>query len=230
MYLPRRIEEDAELRLDLTTTFFTVSTRLKGQVFDRRRPGVRQLIPEGDATGEIGSDRLRVVAETEAVPKTVGDVELRPPVFTPDGDGVNDRLMVAYSLFGVMEADVEIVFYNLGGGPVRRLVLPGQRAGRNEAVWDGRDEAGRRVPPGLYLCQVTATTGRGAFEVVKNRSRGVLIDLGKRDQRAIEGWASGEDQILVERVFSRIRRVSSLNNPSFLSNKVNTNEFGKIAF
>ena len=167
VYLPQRIEEDAELRLDLTTTFFTVSTRLKGQVFDRRRPGVRQLIPEGDATGEIGSDRLRVVAATEAVPRTVGGVELRPPVFTPDGDGVNDRLMVAYSLFGVTEADVEIVFYNLAGRPVRRLVLPGQRAGPNEAVWDGGDEAGRRVPPGLYLCRVRATTGRGAFEVVR---------------------------------------------------------------
>ena len=77
-------------------------------------------------------------------------------MFTPDG--VNDRLVVAYSLFGVTEADVEIVFYNLAGRPVRRLGLPGQRAGRNEAVWDGRDERGRSVPPGLYLCRVTATT------------------------------------------------------------------------
>ena len=167
VYLPQRIEEDEELRLDLATTFFTVSTRLEGQVFDRSRPGVRQLIPEGDATGEVGSDRLRVVALTEAVPRTVGDVELRPPLFTPDGDGVNDRLMVAYSLFGVTEADVEIGFYNLAGRPVRRLGLPGQRAGMNEAEWDGRDEQGRRVPPGLYLCRVTATTGRGAFAVVK---------------------------------------------------------------
>ena len=167
VYLPRRIEEDSELRLDLATTFFTVSTRLKGQVFDRGRPGVRQLISEGDATGEVGTDRLRVVAEGETLPRTVGNVELRPQAFTPNGDGVNDRLGLAYSLFGVMEADVEIVFYNLAGRPVRRLRLPGQRAGMNEAVWDGRDEQGRPVPPGVYLCRVTATTGRGSFEVVK---------------------------------------------------------------
>ena len=151
VYLPRRIEEDSELRLDLATTFFTVSTRLKGQVFDRGRPGVRQLISEGDATGEVGTDRLRVVAEGETLPRTVGNVELRPQAFTPNGDGVNDRLGLAYSLFGVMEADVEIVFYNLAGRPVRRLRLPGQRAGMNEAVWDGRDEQGRPVPPGVYL-------------------------------------------------------------------------------
>ena len=62
---------------------------------------------------------------------------------------------------------MEIGFYNLAGRPVRRLGLPGQRAGMNEAEWDGRDEQGRRVPPGLYLCRVTATTGRGAFAVVK---------------------------------------------------------------
>ena len=167
LYLPRRIEEDSELRLDLATTFFTVSTRLKGQVFDRGRPGVRQLISEGNATGEVGTDRLRVVAEGETLPRTVGNVELRPQAFTPNGDGVNDRLGLAYSLFGVMEADVEIVFYNLAGRPVRRLRLPGQRAGMNEAVWDGRDEQGRPVPPGVYLCRVTATTGRGSFEVVK---------------------------------------------------------------
>jgi len=56
------------------------------------------------------------------------------------------------------DATVRIEVFTLSGSLVRRLV-DGQsvRAGENEVVWDGRDDQGRLVPPGTYLCEVTAS-------------------------------------------------------------------------
>ena len=47
---------------------------------------------------------------------------------------------------------------------VRQLSAPGQRSGpHSHLTWDGRDETGELVPPGLYLCQVATTTSQGRF-------------------------------------------------------------------
>ena len=54
--------------------------------------------------------------------------------------------------------------FTLAGKSVLRLAAHGQSAGAGRTlVWDGRDDSGRSVSPGLYLCEVKTETSRGRF-------------------------------------------------------------------
>ena len=46
--------------------------------------------------------------------------------------------------------EISITVYSLTGGEVRRIVTPAT-AGELAVDWDGRDEAGNLVPPGIYM-------------------------------------------------------------------------------
>jgi len=53
--------------------------------------------------------------------------------------------------------------YNVAGQRVRTLVNGRQRAGYKAIEWDGRDDAGRRVAPGVYFYRMKA----GRFEATR---------------------------------------------------------------
>jgi len=57
------------------------------------------------------------------------------------------------------ESKVEICVYNLLGQKVRTLVDEVQEAGYYRARWDGRDDFGREVASGVYLCRMEAVPG-----------------------------------------------------------------------
>ena len=86
----------------------------------------------------------------------VGDVEMAPNPFTPNGDGVNDRVRFSFPVFKVQgDKALVIEIYNLSGrrvGRVERLVS--NVAGHQSVAWDGRDAEGELVAPGIYICRV----------------------------------------------------------------------------
>lgn len=57
-----------------------------------------------------------------------------------------------------------LVVYDLGGRAVRRLLEGTRAAGTFTVTWDGRDEAGRALPSGVYLARLS---GAGAESVLK---------------------------------------------------------------
>ena len=133
--------------------------------FERRANAARQVIVEGNATDKIGSDKLQLISEG-TIPETIADLRIEPPILTPNGDGRNDYAQISFTLFGVLDARIDITFYNLSGEPVRQLKALHQKAGLNAALaWDGRDASGELVSPGLYLCAVKTATSRGDFVV-----------------------------------------------------------------
>ena len=81
-----------------------------------------------------------------------GELTVSPPLFTPNGDGVNDAATLSFDLLLVRgSSPVEAHLFDLGGRRVR--VLSGQRpvsTGSWELRWDGRGEGGELVPPGIY--------------------------------------------------------------------------------
>jgi aminopeptidase N len=58
------------------------------------------------------------------------------------------------------DGKVTLTVYDVSGRFVRRLVDARQAPGNYEAVWDGRDSAGRKASPGVYFVKLEA--GRGS--------------------------------------------------------------------
>ena len=52
--------------------------------------------------------------------------------------------------------EVKLIIYNTRGQIVRHLVESRYDAGRHTINWDGRDNAGNRVPTGVYVYRIKA--------------------------------------------------------------------------
>jgi hypothetical protein len=65
---------------------------------------------------------------------------------------------IAFSL--AHEVDVDMRVYDLAGRVVRTVLEQQLGPGRHQVMWDGRDDAGRRVSHGIYMLRLRA----GAFE------------------------------------------------------------------
>ena len=163
VFLPESVDQNEEFRVAFRTTLFTLSEKLLGEVFNTSSSEVRQVIEEGNATDEFATDQLQMVAD-DNVPNAIADVLIEPRTFSPNGDGSNDELKITFTLFGVIDTEVEIGIFTLDGRLVRKIVKDGQEAGANAPVtWDGLGDNGELVTPGLYLCQVETDTSRGRF-------------------------------------------------------------------
>lgn len=86
----------------------------------------------------------------------LGKVTASSNPFTPNGDGINDVVELAFPVFQVQGAKALILeVYGLDGERVQRIEqAAATAAGHQRLTWDGRDRTGRLLPPGLYLCRV----------------------------------------------------------------------------
>jgi hypothetical protein len=71
------------------------------------------------------------------------------PLVSPNGDGINDEASIVFALAKVEGRAADVVIYDLSGRRVR--VVTARAEGYR---WDGRDEGGRLLPPGAYVCQI----------------------------------------------------------------------------
>jgi hypothetical protein len=85
----------------------------------------------------------------------IRNVKISPSLITPNGDGRNDVATVRLTAAKV-HTDPEVLIYTLGGAYLRRL-----QAIDGSFGWDGRDEAGALVPPGVYICRIRVPADAG---------------------------------------------------------------------
>ncbi len=141
--------------LSFRTRLFLNSTTFTTELLNPQRPGVVQVASEGDASVLADAQSLVVVANLTNSP-LVGGLELRPPVFTPNGDGVNDQAGIEFSVFRLEGSQtLQVQVFTLAGFSVRNLSQERQApSGEYRLEWDGRDVGGRLVPPGIYLVRL----------------------------------------------------------------------------
>ena len=153
------LESGAEvLRLVFPATVYSSGGRLEASLRNSDSEFWQQ-VDAGDATGEVASNALIVVALPESK-ELFREVNISPRVATPNGDGINDEVVAEFTvvLLGVSEA-VEMEIYDLSGRLVRRLTDQREAsAGRYRIAWDGTDDSGHLAPPGVYAVRLSLDT------------------------------------------------------------------------
>ena len=172
-----RISESGQLlhiRLNGLVTVY--GTTFFAKVFDSQKDELGQDVVAGDASPEGESDRLSVQGQLRN--ELVLDLDVNVPAFSPNGDGINDNLRISYILLrALQEVRVDLSLYDLSGSLVRRLQDAGAINGPQRLQWDGRDNSGSAVPPGLYLLRLSVETDTGVEE--QARLVGVAYNMGR---------------------------------------------------
>lgn len=155
--LPERISpaNNPALRVKFSSEVFDFARTFEGEVFNESRDNLPQPVEGGDVSDAVSTNSLRVLASSAANPQLVQDLRFSSGVFTPNGDGINDELILSYSLFALPQSvPVELRVFSLDG----RLVVEAQRgqqgSGPQTLRWDGRDQQGTALAPGIYLLGV----------------------------------------------------------------------------
>ncbi|MEW6755565.1 MAG: FlgD immunoglobulin-like domain containing protein [Candidatus Latescibacterota bacterium] len=161
---PRVAQDSTVVRVRFRTQVLSYSTSFAAVVRLTEEPGIAQTISPGDAA-TLGEDDDPDLSGTTVLSPSVlrntrllSQVEPVPAVFSPNADGINDATVVHYSLLSLdAPRPVGVRIYDLGGRLVRRVQEGARVNGRYaDGVWDGRDDQGQLVPPGLYIVQVSA--------------------------------------------------------------------------
>jgi hypothetical protein len=167
----RRVEQDGTfVQIFFKGVVLRDRTRFELRALDRRvtDDGLEeayQLFGEGEVDPSLPGRGLVVQlnAEDEKLP-LIANVQ-STPIFTPNGDGVNDHFELDYALLKLMEPGVVTLdIFDLSGRRVRRAYSGQDLNGRYELTWDGRDENGALVPVGLYLYRLQVEAGLGDEE------------------------------------------------------------------
>ena len=161
--LPERITRanNPPIRIVFGTEIFEFATTFQSEVLDSERDVLPQPVVGADVGEALSTNSLRVLGTTGQATAFIQNLTFSAAVFTPNGDGINDELRVAYSLFRLPEAvPVVLEVYSLDGQRVALVEAGLQNAGPQSLRWDGRDETGQQLPPGLYL---TALNLRSEF-------------------------------------------------------------------
>ena len=156
-----RPNDDVELlRLDFSTALFSTGAVLRASLqnsgsevwaWQRVDAGNAFSMAEGNTTtlvGAVGNMQL------------LREVSVQPPAFSPNGDGINDEAVFVFTVVRVSDdSPAEVEVYDLSGQRVRKLVE--ERAvstGQRALAWDGRNDMGGVVPPGIYFARLRVAT------------------------------------------------------------------------
>ncbi|MCK5120057.1 MAG: hypothetical protein KAQ78_10750 [Candidatus Latescibacteria bacterium] len=154
--LPRTVRRE-RVEVAFVTRVFRNTTLVEAFVGNTSHPEIWQRV---DAR-ERGATTVSLPSHT-ATTDLIGNLAIEPKVLTPNGDGVGDRALIRFSVFKT-ERTPEVTVHRLSGEKISTLTCQAGIGRTYSTEWDGRDDSGEMVPPGVYLCRirVDANAGRG---------------------------------------------------------------------
>lgn len=165
--IPRLAPGDggALVEVEFTAQVLRYGTGFEARVWNSERPlEVPQSVIPGDATGKFEGNRI-TVATSDADEGELLHVRVDNAALTPNGDGINDDVRLAYEILEITgQAAVSVEVRDLSGRRVRLLHEAREGIDSYERRWDGRDDAGLLLPPGVYLATVSVDSDRGRIQ------------------------------------------------------------------
>lgn len=154
--LPQTLRRSGLIEIDFRSTVFLNQTRFDAFLLNSALgQAVRQQADAGDANPQVASEAVAVALPAGG--RLLDGVQLSAPLFTPNGDGIGDRLGIQFDLLMFyLPRPLRVEVFDLAGRQRRSLSQSEVLAGHIGLEWDGLDEAGQLVPPGLYLLRVEA--------------------------------------------------------------------------
>jgi hypothetical protein len=164
-------EELAVVQIDFesvvlrTGTEFSVQalSPVAGEVPQRAVPGNARALSEGSSTTLLNPRNLSVQVERKG--GLLINVGTEPAVLTPNADLVNDIISIHYDVTDLTSgASVNVKIRDLSGRLLRLVESGSFQSGRYTSIWDGTDDKGNVVPPGLYLYTISVDADAGSAE------------------------------------------------------------------
>ncbi len=143
-----------------------------------------KILPDGTYSSRVTVEYLKGNLASAAGPDLVIDtsaprvsVSTDNPVFSPDGDGLRDTLLIRQTTSSEDMWTAEISA--AGGSAIRTWTWKGRAP---DLVWDGRDSAGNIVPDGIYQYKISATdragnTGSSGLDAIRVDTRATPVKL-----------------------------------------------------
>ncbi|MBT4501024.1 MAG: hypothetical protein HOC74_25060 [Gemmatimonadetes bacterium] len=152
--LEQPVRRSSLVEIDFQSTLFLNQTRFDAFLANTRLDAsVRQQVDPGDASEEVDSQVNFISLPSNS--QLIGNIVFSGEIFTPNGDGIGDRLRVEFDLLKVLvPRPIRLSAFDLSGRRVKMLEGEEATASHLGLEWDGRDESGQLVAPGLYIVRI----------------------------------------------------------------------------
>ena len=145
--LPEQVRGDS-IEVELPLRLLADAAAFDAWVSSTTQPDIRQGIqPEDQGALTV------FVPEIAQEEYLIRALEVSSAMITPNGDGINDRLQLRL-LVVKTTAQPEVAVYDLSGA----LVTSIKQVDQTHYGWDGRDESGLLLPPGIYILDAKVET------------------------------------------------------------------------
>ncbi|MBZ0200422.1 MAG: discoidin domain-containing protein, partial [Ignavibacteriaceae bacterium] len=176
IYFPSTVKTSSKIDINITTTpFLNINPFIVKAVSNNVVNNYQQL----DSPIKNGVQGWSIV--TTGVPdKLIANSKVEPNPFTPNGDGINDVTKITFflgnigepkELIGSQARNVTIKIFDLTGRVIKNLIDQNSASAayvaENSIIWDGRDENGKIVRPGVYIYQIFVDSDNGGEHLSK---------------------------------------------------------------
>ncbi|MFP4378035.1 MAG: FlgD immunoglobulin-like domain containing protein, partial [Spirochaetales bacterium] len=158
------------------TVWQTTTDRFRGSVTWRGTANDGTAVPDGEYSANVGITLAN--GTTNAAQTATFTLDRTPPaidvttaytLFSPDGDGNRDELVIEQQ--SSVEEQWNASILSSGGAVVREYVFRGTAP---DLRWSGTDEAGNQVPDGVYRYEISASDAAG--NTVSRSVEGIRVD------------------------------------------------------